>query len=221
MRPKRASAASTACSAAASSATSSASGSTSGRLPKAASSALRRRPVATTLSPLASAAFTISAPIPRAAPVTNQILLMGVLPMSGLLRRGGDIAATDVSLRCARMPPRPIRTIDRSAWLIARSSSFAIFRFHRSVAGAIRSWGQNPILQRCRRCSMSDAQLEFARLIERSTPADGIHPTVLPRVSLIRASQASEPIHVLHEPRHLHHRAGPQAGDVGRQCLRL
>ena len=47
---------------------------------------------------------------------------------------------------------------------------------------------------------MSDAQLEFARLIERSTPADGIHPTALPRVSLIRASQASEPIHVLHEP---------------------
>jgi AraC-like DNA-binding protein len=47
---------------------------------------------------------------------------------------------------------------------------------------------------------VSDAQLEFAKLIERSAHTDGIHPTALPRVSLIRASQASEPIHVLHEP---------------------
>jgi AraC-like DNA-binding protein len=47
---------------------------------------------------------------------------------------------------------------------------------------------------------VSDAQLEFAKLIERSAPTNGIHPTTLPRVSLIRASQVSEPIHVLHEP---------------------
>lgn len=37
-------------------------------------------------------------------------------------------------------------------------------------------------------------------LIEHYAETDGVHETLLPRVSLIRASQRSEPIHVLHEP---------------------
>jgi AraC-like DNA-binding protein len=37
-------------------------------------------------------------------------------------------------------------------------------------------------------------------LIERYAESDGVHETLLPRVSLIRASRPSEPIHVLHEP---------------------
>jgi AraC-like DNA-binding protein len=37
-------------------------------------------------------------------------------------------------------------------------------------------------------------------LIEHYAETDGIHETLLPRVSLIRASRPSEPVHVLHEP---------------------
>jgi AraC-like DNA-binding protein len=37
-------------------------------------------------------------------------------------------------------------------------------------------------------------------LIEQYAETDGVHGTPLPRVSLIRASQPSEPIHILHEP---------------------
>ncbi|WP_238540036.1 AraC family transcriptional regulator [Corallococcus macrosporus] len=36
--------------------------------------------------------------------------------------------------------------------------------------------------------------------MERHTPADGIHPTAIPRVFLIRAARPSEPLHALHEP---------------------
>ncbi|WP_426754645.1 AraC family transcriptional regulator [Myxococcus sp. Y35] len=41
---------------------------------------------------------------------------------------------------------------------------------------------------------------ELARLLERHTPADGVHESAIPRVFLIRASRPSEPIHALHEP---------------------
>lgn len=41
---------------------------------------------------------------------------------------------------------------------------------------------------------------ELASLIEHNISADGIHPTVINRLSLIRASQPSPPMHALHEP---------------------
>ncbi|MFP2958015.1 AraC family transcriptional regulator N-terminal domain-containing protein [Myxococcus sp. 1LA] len=41
---------------------------------------------------------------------------------------------------------------------------------------------------------------ELAHLMERHTPSDGIHPTAIPRVFLIRAARPSEPLHALHEP---------------------
>jgi AraC-like DNA-binding protein len=37
-------------------------------------------------------------------------------------------------------------------------------------------------------------------LVEQYAETDGVHKTLLPRVSLIRSSQPREPIHVLHEP---------------------
>ncbi|MEC0128132.1 AraC family transcriptional regulator [Paenibacillus pabuli] len=41
---------------------------------------------------------------------------------------------------------------------------------------------------------------ELARLIERFTPEEGTYPTAIPSLSLIRASQVSQPIHAVHEP---------------------
>ena len=41
---------------------------------------------------------------------------------------------------------------------------------------------------------------ELARLIDRHVTEDGVHKTQIPRLSLIRASHPTEPLHVLHEP---------------------
>ncbi|QRK14049.1 AraC family transcriptional regulator [Archangium violaceum] len=41
---------------------------------------------------------------------------------------------------------------------------------------------------------------ELASLIERFTPGDGVHPTAIPRVSLLRAERPGEPLHVLYQP---------------------
>ncbi|MFS0869986.1 AraC family transcriptional regulator [Paenibacillus xylanilyticus] len=43
-------------------------------------------------------------------------------------------------------------------------------------------------------------QQEIAHLIGRFTPNDGIHPTAIPSLSLIRASEISEPIYSVHQP---------------------
>ncbi|CAA9336291.1 MAG: Transcriptional regulator, AraC family, partial [uncultured Chloroflexia bacterium] len=43
-------------------------------------------------------------------------------------------------------------------------------------------------------------QNELACLIDEHVMEDGVHPTVIPRVSLIRMSQPTEPLHALHEP---------------------
>lgn len=43
-------------------------------------------------------------------------------------------------------------------------------------------------------------QQALAALIEYHTAEDGVHPTCIPRVSLIRASQPTVPLHILHEP---------------------
>jgi AraC-like DNA-binding protein len=40
----------------------------------------------------------------------------------------------------------------------------------------------------------------LAALIERNVATDGIQPTAIPRLFLIRSSQPTEPFHVLHEP---------------------
>ncbi|NVJ14958.1 AraC family transcriptional regulator [Myxococcus sp. AM010] len=48
--------------------------------------------------------------------------------------------------------------------------------------------------------STSKHSAALARLIQRHTPADGIHQTAIARVVLIRAAQPSEPLHALHEP---------------------
>lgn len=41
---------------------------------------------------------------------------------------------------------------------------------------------------------------ELADLIAQHTAADGVHPTSIPRLSLIRMSQPTEPLHALHQP---------------------
>lgn len=43
-------------------------------------------------------------------------------------------------------------------------------------------------------------QNELACLIDEHVTEDGVHPTVIPRVSLIRISQPTKPLHALHEP---------------------
>jgi len=40
----------------------------------------------------------------------------------------------------------------------------------------------------------------LATLLKRHTPTDGIHPTAIPRLVLIRASEPSTPLHTLHAP---------------------
>ncbi|WP_159347895.1 AraC family transcriptional regulator [Roseomonas harenae] len=44
-----------------------------------------------------------------------------------------------------------------------------------------------------------DREDEFTALIARFATEDGIHPSSIPRVTLIRASQPSEPVHTLYE----------------------
>lgn len=46
---------------------------------------------------------------------------------------------------------------------------------------------------------MTDAK-DLAALIERYAPEDGIHASLVPRVSLIRSCRPTEPLHALHEP---------------------
>lgn len=41
---------------------------------------------------------------------------------------------------------------------------------------------------------------ELATLIDQFSAVDGVHPTPIPRLSLIRSSQPTEPLHALHEP---------------------
>ena len=41
---------------------------------------------------------------------------------------------------------------------------------------------------------------ELAALIDQFSAADGVHPTPIPRLLLIRSSQPTEPLHTLHEP---------------------
>nr|WP_298682425.1 AraC family transcriptional regulator [uncultured Dongia sp.] len=45
-----------------------------------------------------------------------------------------------------------------------------------------------------------EALAEFAALIEQYSKTDGINETALPRVSVIKASKPSEPIHGVHQP---------------------
>ena len=46
----------------------------------------------------------------------------------------------------------------------------------------------------------SAAAHELATLIDGNVSEDGVHPTAIPRVSLIRSSQPTEPLHVVHQP---------------------
>lgn len=47
---------------------------------------------------------------------------------------------------------------------------------------------------------ITDQQKELATYIEKFSEGDGIHPTGIESLHLIRASQTSEPIHSIHEP---------------------
>lgn len=48
--------------------------------------------------------------------------------------------------------------------------------------------------------SPPDAIAELARLIERFSPGDGMHATRLPRVTVIRSTLPTEPIHAVYRP---------------------
>lgn len=41
---------------------------------------------------------------------------------------------------------------------------------------------------------------ELASLIDRNAADDGVHPTAIPRLSLIRSSHPTEPLHAVHQP---------------------
>lgn len=46
----------------------------------------------------------------------------------------------------------------------------------------------------------STAAHEFAALVDRNVSEDGVHPTAIPRASLIRSSHPTEPLHAVHQP---------------------
>jgi AraC-like DNA-binding protein len=56
------------------------------------------------------------------------------------------------------------------------------------------------ILKDINQRTAGDRQSTLAALIEQHVRVDGIHPTAVPRLSLIRSSEPTEPMHVLHEP---------------------
>jgi AraC-like DNA-binding protein len=45
-----------------------------------------------------------------------------------------------------------------------------------------------------------DTHIELAKLVEQYSSAEGMHPTAIPRLHLIRSSTVTEPLHALHEP---------------------
>lgn len=45
-----------------------------------------------------------------------------------------------------------------------------------------------------------DAKNELARLVAQNVTEDGVHATHIPRLNLIRVSQPTEPLHIMHEP---------------------
>jgi AraC-like DNA-binding protein len=45
-----------------------------------------------------------------------------------------------------------------------------------------------------------DTHVELAKLVEQYSSAEGMHPTAIPRLHLIRSSTVTEPLHALHEP---------------------
>jgi AraC-like DNA-binding protein len=45
-----------------------------------------------------------------------------------------------------------------------------------------------------------DTHLELAALIEQYSSAEGVHPTAIPRLHLIRSTTPTQPLHTLHEP---------------------
>ncbi|AKI99312.1 AraC-like DNA-binding protein [Archangium gephyra] len=48
--------------------------------------------------------------------------------------------------------------------------------------------------------SRSPRLAELAQAIERFAPRDGVHPTAIERMGLIRSSRPGEPVHTLHQP---------------------
>lgn len=48
--------------------------------------------------------------------------------------------------------------------------------------------------------SITEQQQQLAQLIEHFTPSDGIHPTAIPSLALIRASEISQPIYSVYQP---------------------
>ncbi|OJT18637.1 AraC family transcriptional regulator [Archangium sp. Cb G35] len=48
--------------------------------------------------------------------------------------------------------------------------------------------------------SRNPRMAELAQAIERFAPRDGVHPTAIERMGLIRSSRPGEPVHVLHQP---------------------
>ncbi|MEK4273224.1 AraC family transcriptional regulator [Paenibacillus sp. FSL R7-0026] len=47
---------------------------------------------------------------------------------------------------------------------------------------------------------ITEQQQQLAQLIEHFTPSDGIHPTAIPSLALIRASEISQPIYSVYQP---------------------
>lgn len=48
--------------------------------------------------------------------------------------------------------------------------------------------------------SRNPRMAELAEAIERFAPRDGVHPTAIERMGLIRSSRPGEPVHALHQP---------------------
>ncbi|BCJ90614.1 transcriptional regulator [Terrihabitans soli] len=45
-----------------------------------------------------------------------------------------------------------------------------------------------------------DTHIELAKMVEQYSSAEGMHPTAIPRLHLIRSSTVTEPLHALHVP---------------------
>jgi AraC-like DNA-binding protein len=61
---------------------------------------------------------------------------------------------------------------------------------------------------------------DLADLMVRHTPGDGVHATAIPRVTLIRSSHPTEPIHTLHAPAVCIVAQGAKSVQMGERLLR-
>src|SRR3546814_421817 len=72
--------------------------------------------------------------------------------------------------------------------------------YNRRRSGVGFTFRKRGVLRHVEAAAMTEANGELIRLIDRNHPGDGIFPTAIPRLHLMRSARPTERMHALHEP---------------------